>query len=598
MEDNVAMIEFMKSGETFADVFSRQLEVRDGETVDGYLIPLSRFHLQDEALVDLIKDARNANVHLYPTRFEATAASTVRWIEGAILGNDARLIFLICDPKINPVGLAGFVYKGDNEAELDSVQRLTESAPGLMAKAVRCIEKFAFRQFAIERLSLRVLASNDRARQFYRRLGYVDSVIEDLVMTETTTANGQEIQLVARDPKSKDSRVEPNDQWVHMQGGAAVSQEDRNQPILTAGPSIGPREAVMVSVAVKDGWNGHHSRDLQKFESEFAELVGVGHAIATSSCTGALHLALRALEIGPGDEVIVPDITWVATAAAVAYVGATPVFCEVDDKSWTMDVQSLPALVTERTKAVIPVHLYGFPCQMDLLMRFAEERGLAVVEDAAPSVGAEFMERSVGSFGTISCFSFQGAKVLVGGEGGVAVTNDDHLANRIRTLNSHGRIAGTFDIGELGFKYAMSNPTAALVRAQLRSRSRQFEQKRRLRHWYETNLTDTEGLHFQQALPHSTPLHWMISLTVDPELYGVKGRDSLREQLRQANVDTRPTFPTLRKFPMWSGTSSANPKADFIAENGVNLPSGVNLERWQVDFVAEIISDWCRNNRQ
>lgn len=598
MKDNVAMIEFMKSGETFADVFSRQLEVRDGETVDGYLIPLSRFHLQDEALVDLIKDARNANVHLYPTRFEATAASTGRWIEEAILGNDARLIFLVCDPKINPVGLAGFVYKDDNEAELDSVQRLTESARGLMAKAITCIEKFAFRQFAIERLSVRVLASNDHARQFYRRLGYVDSVTEDLVLTETTTANGKEIQLVGHDPKSKDSRVEPDDQWVHMQGGAAVSQEDRNQPILTAGASIGPREAVMVGAAVKDGWNAHHSRDLQKFESEFSELVGVGHAIATSSCTGALHLALRALEIGPGDEVIVPDITWVATAAAVAYVGATPVFCEVDEKSWTMEVQSLPALVTERTKAVIPVHLYGFPCQMDLLMRFAEERGLAVVEDAAPSVGAEFMERSVGSFGTISCFSFQGAKVLVGGEGGVAVTNDDHLANRIRTLNSHGRVAGTFDIGELGFKYAMSNPTAALVRAQLRSRSRQFEQKRRLRHWYETNLTDTEGLHFQQELPHSTPLHWMISLTVDPELYGVKGRDSLRAQLRQSNVDTRPTFPTLRKFPMWSGTTPANPKADFIAENGVNLPSGVNLERWQIDFVAEIISDWCRNNRQ
>jgi perosamine synthetase len=179
--------------------------------------------------------------------------------------------------------------------------------------------------------------------------------------------------------------------------------------ILTAGPTISQREIDYVLDAVQNGWNENWSGYLTRFERGFADYVGTRFALATSSCTGALHLALMALGVGPGDEVLVPEVTWIATASAVTYTGAKPVFVDIDPATWCMDPASVRRAITPRTKAIMPVHLYGHPTDMKTISQMAEEHGLLVLEDAAPALGAEVEGRKVGSFGHVAAFSFQGA---------------------------------------------------------------------------------------------------------------------------------------------------------------------------------------------
>jgi hypothetical protein len=237
--------------------------------------------------------------------------------------------------------------------------------------------------------------------------------------------------------------------------------------ILTAGPSISPLEMSYVSDAVENGWNLHHSDYLGRFENEFAEFIGSSYALATSSCTGALHLALLAMGIGNGDEVLVPDITWVATASAVMYVGAKPIFIDIDPDTWTIDLKNAEEKITDKTKAIIPVHLYGYGVNMRAVMELATKYSLRVIEDAAPAIGTRINGKMAGSFGDFGCFSFQGAKLLVTGEGGMLVTNSKDLYDRARKIQDHGRRPGTFWIEELGYKYKMNNITAALGLGQI-----------------------------------------------------------------------------------------------------------------------------------
>jgi perosamine synthetase len=192
--------------------------------------------------------------------------------------------------------------------------------------------------------------------------------------------------------------------------------KNNSQPpelILTAGPSISAMEIAYVNDAVTSGWNSNHGDYIKSFEAEFAELLGVKHAMTTSSCTGALHISLLALGIGVGDEVIVPDITWVATASAVAYTGATPVFADVDRETWNISVETIKGLVTSKTKAIIPVHLYGFAAPMVELLEYAEKKGISIVEDAAPAIGTEVGGRFAGTFGKFGCFRSRKKKYYV-----------------------------------------------------------------------------------------------------------------------------------------------------------------------------------------
>jgi perosamine synthetase len=356
--------------------------------------------------------------------------------------------------------------------------------------------------------------------------------------------------------------------------------------ILTAGPSMSARETGYATDAVRNGWNNRHSDYLNAFSESFAQYVGTKYALPTSSCTGALHLSLLALGIGPGDEVIVPDLTWVATANAVTYTGATPVFADVEEDSWCLDPAAFEAAITPRTKAVMPVHMYGHPARMDAIMKIARRHNLKIVEDAAPSIGAEVAGRRTGSFGDAAGFSFQGAKLLVSGEGGMLVTNDDAVYERAHYLWNMGH-EGDFWIGETGWKYRLSNVQAAVGLGQLERVDELIEAKRRIFDWYAEELDGVQGVTLAREASWARSIYWMTSIRVNSE-WGVT-RDGMRAALRDANVDSRPVFPAISQYPMWTQRQEPGPVAHRIGSDGINLPSGVRLRRHEVARVGEAI---------
>jgi len=360
--------------------------------------------------------------------------------------------------------------------------------------------------------------------------------------------------------------------------------------ILTAGPSITQKEIDYVTDAITNGHGEHCNDYVKRFEESFARYIGVKYALTTSSCTGALHLALVALGVGKGDEVIVPDLSWIATASAVCYTGATPVFVDVLPHHWTIDPEEIIKKVTKRTKAIIPVHLYGTPSEMKYILEIAYDCELKVIEDAAPSIGALSHGKKTGSFGNVGCFSFQGAKTLSTGEGGMLVTDDEETFNKVKHFSEHGRSGVGFDISDIGFKYKMSNLQAAMGLAQLERIDELVAKKRQIYDWYYQELESIDGLMLNIESSEDTkfkPLYWMTSIVLQRE-FDVT-RDQLMETLKTCGIDTRPFFPPMSSFPMFKNVD--NFVATFLGKNGINLPSKHDLTQNEVKYICDCIKN-------
>lgn len=366
-----------------------------------------------------------------------------------------------------------------------------------------------------------------------------------------------------------------------------------HKTILTAGPSITQKEIDYVHDAVSHGWNENWNGYLKRFEEGFANYVGTKFALSTSSCTGALHLALLALGVGPGDEVIVPEVTWVATASAVAYTGATPVFADVDAETWCLDPRSAARAITRRTKVIVPVHLYGHPSDMPVIRGLAVAHKLKVLEDAAPALGGEVKGKKVGGLGDVAAFSFQGAKIMTTGEGGMLVTNDEALFERVRFLGDHGRDPHVpFKIAEVGYKYKMSNMQAAMGLAQLERIEELVAKKRQIYGWYHERLADLPQIRLNVERPWARNIYWMTSVVLD-ERAGVS-RDKVMAELKERHVDSRPFFPPVSSFPMFKNCAAQNPVAYGVSANGINLPSGHNLIESNIDYVCSALKEVLR----
>lgn len=360
--------------------------------------------------------------------------------------------------------------------------------------------------------------------------------------------------------------------------------------ILTAGPSITEKELAYVADAVQNGWNENWNAYILRLEEAFRAHHNMAKAIATSSCTGAMHIALMTMGIGPGDEVIVPDVTWISTASVVRYVGATPVFCDVAETSWCMDPVKLEALVTPRTRAIMPVHLYGHPADMPAIMKVARKHGLMVLEDAAPALGAEVAGHRVGSFGDFAAYSFQGAKLVVGGEGGVLLIRDATQHANARQLNRMGLSEDKALWSErIGYKYHMSNMQAALVLAQFERLEELVERKRAIHARYARNFDGCDHIRLSGELPGCRAIHWMPSVEV---LGCVAARRlELIAEMKRRNVDSRPVFYPISSMPMFE--RAENPVAYRIGHAAINLPSGHSLTDDQIDYVSETVMTVC-----
>jgi len=355
--------------------------------------------------------------------------------------------------------------------------------------------------------------------------------------------------------------------------------------ILTAGPYVDETEIKYVLDAVKNGWGKNWNIYLKKFEEAFAKYVGVKYCMATSCCTGALHLSLASLGIGPGDEVIVPDMTWIGSNIAINYLGATPVFVDIKKEDWTVDPNEIEKAITKNTKAIIPVHMYGYPCDMEKIMEIAKKHNLHVIEDAAPAVGATVNGKKVGSFGTFGCFSFQGAKLLVTGEGGMLCTNDKELFDKAHNLNDHGRDPNImFWINQIGYKYKMSNMQAAFGLAQLEKIDYLIKRKREVYEEYCKQLKDIKEIEIYGKQENKKSIFWMTSILVKDECK--VNRDEIMKQLDEKyDVDSRPVFPKVSKFPMYKEVN--NKVSDYVSKRAINLPSSVILTKEEITRVCD-----------
>jgi perosamine synthetase len=353
---------------------------------------------------------------------------------------------------------------------------------------------------------------------------------------------------------------------------------DKRTRIPIASPSIGERELRYVTDAVLSGWISSQGKYIGQFEKEFAHFCHTEHAVAVSNGTVALHLALTVAGVQPGDEVIVPAMTFAATANAVRHCHASPLFVDVEPDSWNMDPDQLERCITSRTKAIIPVHLYGNPCRMDRILEIARAHSLMVIEDAAEAHGAEYRSHPVGSLGQLGCFSFYGNKIITTGEGGAVVCNDDALAEKLRILRDHGMSPVKRYWHEfVGYNYRMTNMQAAVGVAQLERWEEIIGAKKRIRSFYSRHLRRT-GTETQKEVPGACSVCWLYTLQVIPGTFG-SDRSQLMERLKKADVDTRPLFYPLPAMPPYfiPDWQARFPNAHRISQNGLSLPSSVEL---------------------
>jgi perosamine synthetase len=356
--------------------------------------------------------------------------------------------------------------------------------------------------------------------------------------------------------------------------------------IPSAGPWITDKEVAYVSDAVAHGWYKDWSGYIDRFEAAFASWIGTKHALSTSSCTGAIHIAARALELQPGDEVIAPEVTWIATVTGFCHVGAKPVFVDVDPETWCLDPEAFRRAITPRTRAVIPVDTYGTPADRDAILAIAAEHEIAVIEDAAPGIGSKYHGRLCGAFGLAGVFSFQGAKPLATGEGGMLVTSDDDFYDRCYYYWDHCREKGKVLYNtDVGFKYKMSNIQAALGLAQLERVDEIIARRRQIFFRYRDRLGDITGLRMNVEPAGCFCNYYVPTIILDGD-FPVDAQQ-LMDSMDAAGFRNRPFFRPLSKLPMF--TPAHTPVADRLAARGVNLPCASRLVEKDVDDVSAFV---------
>jgi perosamine synthetase len=363
--------------------------------------------------------------------------------------------------------------------------------------------------------------------------------------------------------------------------------------IPVAMPDLSGNEEEYVVDAIRSTWISSTGPYIQRFEKEFAELCGTKAAICVSNGTVALHLALLAWDVGPGDEVLIPSLTYIATANAVRYVRAEPVFVDVDPETWCIDPKSLEDNITRRTKGIIAVHLYGHPADMDIINHIAAVHGLWVIEDAAEAHLAQYKGRPVGGLASVATFSFYGNKIFTSGEGGAITLNDPQMELRIRTLRGQGMDPQRrYYFPITGYNFRLTNVACAMLCGQLERRGQILERREQIYQQYLEKLTGISGISFQPVADWAKPAHWLFCITVNEAEYGCS-RDELMRLLDKEGIETRPFFIPLHNLPPFREESRLRrehlPVTDLLGATGINLPTFTGLTEQDIETISNSI---------
>lgn len=357
-------------------------------------------------------------------------------------------------------------------------------------------------------------------------------------------------------------------------------------------PSLSGNEKKYVNECLDSNWISSKGKFISEFENKFAEYIGSEYATTVSNGTVALHLALESLGIGPDDEVIVPTFTYIASVNAIAYTGAKPVFVDSLEDTWQMDPIDVKRKITNKTKAIMVVHLYGHPCEMNELIAIARDSNVFIIEDCAEAFGSLYAQKHVGTFGDVATFSFFGNKTITTGEGGMVVTKHEHLYNKLVHLKNQGVDAYKqywHDI--IGYNYRMTNICAALGLAQLEQANEFLKRKREVAEWYKEGLKGLP-LKFHEEYGEVYHSYWMCSI----QLINYKHRDALRKHLTEAGIETRPSFYPSHLMPMFNKKFQTYPVAERLGLSGVNLPSWPALQEQQVRHICKVMSSFFYEN--
>lgn len=361
--------------------------------------------------------------------------------------------------------------------------------------------------------------------------------------------------------------------------------------ITMAEPSLEGNEIKYVTDCIKTNWISSKGKYVEKFEKDFSRYCGMKYGVAVSNGTTALHLALVALSIKEGDEVIIPDLTFAATANAVLYCGAKPVLVDVDEKTWCLNANKLEKLITKKTRAIIPVHLYGVPCNMDALRMIAKKNNLFIIEDCAEAHGVEFKGKKVGSFGDISCFSFYGNKIITTGEGGMCLTNNPLLAEKMRVLRDHGmNKEKRYWHDEVGYNYRLTNIQAAIGVAQLERVDEIIKKRIKINQMYTRLLSQNKKVILPFGSDNESAFYWMYSMVLKRE--AKISRDDLIKLLSEQGIESRPFFFPLHRMPPYfvKDGDDTYPTASKLSDQGISLPSYTNLDETKIKRICETIN--------
>jgi perosamine synthetase len=372
-------------------------------------------------------------------------------------------------------------------------------------------------------------------------------------------------------------------------------QPQRRSIIPVCEPTLAGNELKYVTQAVESNWISSAGSFIREFEARFAEACGVQYGIACANGTVAMHLALATLGLEPGDEVIIPTFTMIATANAVTYCGATPVLVDMEPNYWQMDVEQVARKITRRTKAIVPVHIYGHPTDMDPLLELARKHGLHVIEDAAESHGAEYRGRRTGGLGDAAGFSFYGNKIITTGEGGMVTTDNKEIARLAWNLRDHAFSSERhFWHKFVGFNYRMTNLQAAVGLAQTEQLDTFVEQRRRNAAEYTARLQGIPGITTPPEAPWAKNVYWMYGILVDERAYGMS-RDALRKVLADEGIETRTFFIPMHCQPVyWQQFKGQRyPVAEGLCRDGFYLPSATSLSVSEIDHIAQVIREAC-----
>ncbi|MEW6095640.1 MAG: DegT/DnrJ/EryC1/StrS aminotransferase family protein [bacterium] len=358
-----------------------------------------------------------------------------------------------------------------------------------------------------------------------------------------------------------------------------------NKFIPIAEPCLNGNELKYITECIKTGWVSSTGSYVVKFEEEFSKFCNARYGIACSNGTAALHLALTSLEIGNHDEVIVPIFTFIATANVVTYTGAKPVFVDCRRDTWNIDTEKIEEKITEKTKAIIPVHLYGEPVDMEPILKIAKKYNLYVIEDACESHGAKYQGKMVGTIGNVGCFSFYGNKIITTGEGGMVITDDEKITSKVKILRDHGMAKDKkYFHPMIGFNYRMTNLQSAIGVAQLEKIDKILQKKKEINNLYNSLLSEVKGIILQAHNEKSESVCWMYSVLIDEKSCKIS-RDELICKLKEVKIDTRPFFYPIHIMPPYKSNEKF-PVAESISKQGISLPSSVNLTPKDIERIV------------